>query len=77
MIAHMRASGLPKPVGMRLLADVKGIPLGEAKKLVHFSPVWADRKASDEAFHEGLYKSAEELKLLEPQETLLRSGTHG
>ena len=62
LIAYMRAKGLPKPQCIRALANAMHIGLGDAKNAVHFSPTWGDRRASDEAFHEGVFEALEQIQ---------------
>jgi len=76
MIARMKQDGLPKVQSIRLLSDVAHIRLGEAKKKVHFSPVWEDRRESDDAFHETAlraFRAAEPSSEAEPVEHLKQS----
>ena len=56
-IALMREKSLPKIQAIRLLSDATHISLAEAKRVVHFSSVWEDRKVADEAFHERAAKA--------------------
>ncbi len=71
IVASMRAMGLSKPYSMALLRDALPITLGEAKKIVHFSPTWDDRRASDEEFQEALYQTALKAGFTEVEEPLL------
>ncbi len=59
VIARMRALGLHKIECMKLFREYGGVTLGEAKDIVHLSPVWADRYESDEAFHDVAERAAE------------------
>ncbi|HEY5331849.1 MAG TPA: hypothetical protein VIJ79_18360 [Acidobacteriaceae bacterium] len=77
MIARMRERGLPKISSIAVLAAVTKVGLGRAKELVHFSPVWEDRRASDDAFHDSLYEAAVQAGFVEVEESALKSGTHG
>ena len=43
---------------MRLLIDLKGLSLADAKTSVHFSQTWSDLRASAEEFHETLERVA-------------------
>lgn len=54
VLAVVRADGSSKVDGIRATVEVLGLPLGEAKVLVHNSVAWADRRAADEAFHDNL-----------------------
>lgn len=50
---------------IRLLPDLTGISLGEAKEAVHYSPAWADRRDSNEALHEATFRAATDLGFAE------------
>jgi ribosomal protein L7/L12 len=50
-IAHLRAEGFSKIDSIKELRNRLGIPLGDAKEFVHYSPTWADRRKSDDEFH--------------------------
>ena len=56
----MRARGAEKVECIRTFTKVSDISLGEAKRIVHFSPVWDDRRASDDAFHETAVQALEQ-----------------
>jgi ribosomal protein L7/L12 len=53
-IEYLRSSGCTKIDSIAVLKGTYGIGLAEAKKVVHFSPAWADTKDSDEKFHEDI-----------------------
>jgi ribosomal protein L7/L12 len=73
MIARMREMGLSKPHSIKLLRDAKIMSLREAKEQVHFSPVWSDRLASDEAFHDAVYQDLVSSGLEEETESKLHA----
>lgn len=52
LVAALRADGFTKIDCIRVAVELLRIPLAEAKRIVHFSPVWIDCRASDDAFHE-------------------------
>jgi hypothetical protein len=54
IVGYLRTSGCSKVDSIALLNATYGIGLAEAKKIVHFSPIWVDTKASDENFHEAI-----------------------
>jgi hypothetical protein len=54
IIGYLRTSGCSKIVSIAVLNATYGIGLAEAKKIVHFSPTWADTRASDDNFHESI-----------------------
>ncbi|GAA0928946.1 hypothetical protein [Virgisporangium aurantiacum] len=57
LIADLRRRGLEKIDCIVVLHVATGIPLGEAKPLVHFSPAWSDRRESDERFEEQAWRA--------------------
>jgi hypothetical protein len=59
--AYLRAEGLSKVESIVVLAAALRVDPTEAKRLIHFNPAWADRRANDEEFHESLEKALEEL----------------
>jgi len=61
MIALMKYEGLPKVHSIRLLSEVTHMRLGEAKIRVHSSPVWSDRQATDEQFHQAAFEALKKL----------------
>ena len=54
IVRCLRASGCSKIDSIAVLNRASGIGLAKAKEVVHFSAIWADRKASDEKFHEDI-----------------------
>ena len=70
----MRLRGLDKVESMKMLRDHAGISLAEAKRQVHLSPAWSDRRASDDALHETACKAALDQESME-QESKLRDRT--
>jgi ribosomal protein L7/L12 len=54
IIRYLRVSGCSKIDSIAILKGACGIGLAKAKEIVHFSATWADRKASDEGFHEDI-----------------------
>ena len=54
IMGYLRASGCSKIDSIAVLNDACGIGLAEAKMFVHLSVTWADRRASDEKFHEDI-----------------------
>ena len=61
VIGYLRTSGCSKIDSIAVLNATYGIGLAEAKKIVHFSPTWADTRASDENFHESIEGALTEL----------------
>jgi hypothetical protein len=54
IVGYLRISGRSKIDSIAVLNGTYGIGLAEAEKIVHFSPTWADTRASDESFHESI-----------------------
>jgi len=54
IIGHLRASGCSKIDTIAVVTGALGIGLAEAKEIVHLSAIWADRRASDDKFHEDI-----------------------
>ncbi|WP_394614196.1 hypothetical protein JNUCC0626_30590 [Lentzea sp. JNUCC 0626] len=77
VLALLRQQGAHKIQSMRVIAEATGMGLGKAKLVVHQSPVWDDRRASDEAFQEWLWHSIFVLAVLgeadvgEPEEWVI------
>jgi hypothetical protein len=57
IIGYLRASGCSKIDSIALLAGADGIGLAKAKEVVHLSATWADRRASDDKFHEDISRA--------------------
>jgi hypothetical protein len=57
IIRALRDDGFSKAPSIKALCDFRLANLAEAKRLIHFSETWADRKAEDEAFHEELVEA--------------------
>ena len=54
IISLLRESGCHKNDSIRIIRELIGVSLGEAKDIVHFSNAWKDVKERDEAFHDVL-----------------------
>ena len=52
VLGYLRTQGCSKTDSIIILTKAKGLSLTEAKRLVHFSNVWADVRDRDEEFHE-------------------------
>ncbi|RAS70689.1 hypothetical protein C8D87_101990 [Lentzea atacamensis] len=57
MIGLLRQRGLRKIDCIRVVQVAIGLSHGEAKRLVHHSPVWADRREADEAVEEMFWRA--------------------
>jgi hypothetical protein len=60
--ALLRARGLSKVESIVVLAQALGLSLDAAKRTVHFSAAWSDRRASDEQFHEDLERALRQVE---------------
>ena len=65
VVAHLRQLGLDKIDSIKVLRAATGMSLGEAKKRVHLSEAWADRREADDAFHDAAFAAAKELGYVE------------
>lgn len=57
-IFFLRREGFSKVESIGVLAKHRGLPLSEAKVLVHTSEAWSDVSDRDEEFHDHLVKAA-------------------
>jgi ribosomal protein L7/L12 len=60
LIRRMRAMHYTKIDSIKLLRELKGMSLGDAKAAVHYSPAWADCLDSDNELHKTAFAAAEE-----------------
>jgi hypothetical protein len=51
LVAALRAEGFTKFDSIRVAIDLLRLPLSEAKRLIHLSPVWSNLRTRDDAFH--------------------------
>lgn len=49
----LRSEGFSKVDCIRATVEILRLPLADAQRLVHESRAWADRRESDDQFHEG------------------------
>jgi ribosomal protein L7/L12 len=61
LLAYLRNSGFSKLSSIRAVMEITGATLAEAKKIVHLSRAWSDRREQDDEFHEKLECAAEEV----------------
>ena len=54
VLESLRTEGFSKVGSIRATSEVLRIPLSEAKRRVHSSRTWADRRGADEEFHQSL-----------------------
>jgi len=70
-LAELRRLGASPIASIKVVRELKGISLGEAKDAVHFSRAWADRRV----IHEVLHAHAEEAAdLRSPYESMFDAG---
>lgn len=67
-IPYLRSAGLSKVESMRVLVLRHGVSMSEAKMAVHHSDAWADRRASDDAFHDKLMDAVDEMIAIDEAE---------
>lgn len=60
-LSRLRERGAHKLESIRSLRMLGKMSLGEAKEAVHFSSAWADRRASDDEFHDLLIHACHEM----------------
>lgn len=75
VFAEMRQSGLFIGYSIKLTQELYGIPLGEAKRAVHFSETWADCLESNNATHEAAFEAARQFGFEEVD--VLEDSSHG
>jgi hypothetical protein len=54
ILESLRAEGFSKVDCRRATVEILRLPLADAKRIVHESPAWADRRKKDEEFHDVL-----------------------
>ncbi len=59
VLAQLRSDGYSKVEAIRVTSRVVGLSLSEAKRLVHYSPVWSDTQDADEHLQEDLLAELE------------------
>jgi hypothetical protein len=60
VLRFLRAGGFGMTDSIKATMALIGAPLGEAKRLVHTSAAWADRRAEHDAFHSALVEAADD-----------------
>jgi len=56
LMYELRKQNCSKVNTMRIMVELKGLSLSQAKELVHSSNTWNDKKASDEKFQDQIIK---------------------
>ena len=72
VLAQMRREGFSRTNAIAVLGAVNGIPLNEAKLLVHNSSVWADLRQQADDLHKDVESSVNELSRDPPAELIFR-----
>jgi hypothetical protein len=54
IVLFLRQHGCSKLESIAILKSALDVDLGQAKKIVHFSEAWKDRRLEDEKFHKDL-----------------------
>ena len=54
ILQTLRGEGFSKVDCIRATVEILRLPLADAKRVVHESQAWADRRESDDQFHEVL-----------------------
>jgi hypothetical protein len=54
ILGSLRAEGFSKLDCIRATVDILRLPLADAKRVVHESRAWADRRETDDQFHDVL-----------------------
>jgi hypothetical protein len=70
VLAYLRSQGCTKVDCMWALEDYAGLTHGDAKRTVHESNAWADRREPDEALHEQLERDLKRAVRERPDGTL-------
>lgn len=60
-IFFLRREGFSKIESIGVLAKYRGVPLSEAKALVHTSEAWSDVRSRDDQFQDDLIKAEAKL----------------
>ena len=66
VLGVLRREGESRMASIKLLRELTGMSLRDAKSAVHMSPVWEDLRQEADTFHEQLEQTAEQLRKPEP-----------
>ena len=72
ILVLLRQKGLSRIGSTRVLMEIEGLSLAEAKPVVHLSRAWADTREEAERFHEMLEEAARQI---EQDSSFLSPGT--
>jgi ribosomal protein L7/L12 len=74
VLAFLREKGCYKLQSIKVLREVEGISLGEAKERVHLSRTWADTREADDKLHEVAERALESFKTPRSAPVTVESG---
>lgn len=58
VLEELRKEGFSQAQSIKATVERLGVPLAEAKKIVHLSNAWADVRSENDSFHEELDEAA-------------------
>lgn len=58
VLAQLREEGFSQVQSIKATAERLGVPLAEAKRIVHVSAAWADVRSANDSFHQALDEAA-------------------
>ncbi len=58
VLAQLRKEGFSQVQSIKATAERLGVPLAEAKRIVHTSAAWADVRPENDSFHQALDEAA-------------------
>ncbi len=61
VLAFLRQHEYSKIASIKAVRQLQGVDLREAKRIVHLSDAWQDRRQQDDEFHEALEEAARQL----------------
>jgi len=62
ILVFLRRQGCSKVEAIKILVELEGVPLSEAKRRVHCSRAWADTRQRDEEFHESIDRASKRIE---------------
>jgi ribosomal protein L7/L12 len=61
-LRELRNRGAFQVESIKAICQLADVPLGEAKKIVHYSEVWADARSVSEELHEAAFEALDQLQ---------------
>jgi len=61
-LRELRNRGAFQVESIKAVCQLADVPLGEAKKIVHFSEVWADMRSVSEELHDSAFEALDQLQ---------------